>query len=1032
MSIEEDISSRRVSNTFNMLNAKLPPKSWNGDYAKFPAFCMKVRTTLVTLQMVDLLDPEKSVAFCKKNSCLAMMAAAQLLEAIPPKMASVIPIAEQTNFYAIWNRLDQDFDRNRETICGDLRRNLANVKPISDDLKNVSNTILHLDNLYMQLNYMDQEYTDSMKIQKLSELCSMNARAHDVYADVMIQMRKDNKHKCYSEVCSELLNVAAYKAIHQSNSAYSVNATQKKKGKSSERKLNGIPKKYSRSDLPEDTCAYCKEKGHWRNKCPKIGQKETNEEENSTSERKFDFSKQKANTVEIVEDETKSEMKLRSQYHKSLMLDTGASIHTVGNTNVFIPGTMQESNEEIVLANHEKLKVKYKGQVKIALRSEDGSTFLFKITARYHPDLSNLFSTHAFVEELSDLKIKEITNLKWEAFTKRLKITMNKKDYVLKTLAVNGTYWLNNCIEVPKKLSIAKVTKARMQQWHNRLGHSSAERILHNEKLNKDLVIEGKRTLDQNCEACKEQKVVLKSHKGKVLPRSPPASTWHLDTVTITPTSRDGHNYLQVFVNYQRYTMVYPVRTRDSIDQVFKDFMIDAPVRPTHLISDQAPEFRSGKFRDIVRNERMQLKYSPTYDPKANGLVERRNGVVINDASTMLRFAGLPLNQWHVATQYSARISNHMITRRRTKSPVELTTGFPPDISQFYILGCRAYVTIPKERRVQSGKYNLKTVKGWFAGIAPSCTDRTYLVWDDNLNLMPPSREVTFDESLLYGDLHGDGGAVADLNDDVPDGDHSDEDDTSSIVVEDVTKLDMDDLDDESQDQREDMNERVVNVNPPSNRTEKSREENRAKARNIYDRLLKEATETRADHPTAYGDIDYQALERKAQAEARRGQAMTLRSATITGEDSLVEYLSSSIDDPSPKSFKDAMSRSDAEEWMQSIAKEVLVFFSRCIEWVPITEVPEGNTIMRSHMLFKVKIPSMVKKTRWVADGSTMDEDKFEKFAPVAARESIFTVLAISLALKIPVSVFDVSEAFTWGKAKPGTYMFHLIIWKIF
>nr|GEX42123.1 hypothetical protein [Tanacetum cinerariifolium] len=79
--------------------------------------------------------------------------------------------------------------------------------------------------------------------------------------------------------------------------------------------------------------------------------------------------------------------------------------------------------------------------------------------------------------------------------------------------------------------------------------------------------------------------------------------------------------------------------------------------------------------------------------PEQNGVVERRNRILVEVARTMLIFSHAPLSLWAEAIATACYTKNHSIIHRRfNKTPYELIQGRKPNISYLHVFGALCYL----------------------------------------------------------------------------------------------------------------------------------------------------------------------------------------------------------------------------------------------------------------------------------------------------------------------------------------------------
>ncbi|GJZ85323.1 retrovirus-related pol polyprotein from transposon TNT 1-94 [Tanacetum coccineum] len=115
------------------------------------------------------------------------------------------------------------------------------------------------------------------------------------------------------------------------------------------------------------------------------------------------------------------------------------------------------------------------------------------------------------------------------------------------------------------------------------------------------------------------------------------------------------------------------------------------------IIVDEAPDFII-TFLKMIQKVGISHETSVARSPKQNGVVERRNRTLIEDARIMLIYAKALLFLWAEAVATTCYTQNRSIIRlRHGKTPYELLHDKPPDLSFFHVFGALCYLTNDNE-----------------------------------------------------------------------------------------------------------------------------------------------------------------------------------------------------------------------------------------------------------------------------------------------------------------------------------------------
>ncbi|GKD70911.1 retrovirus-related pol polyprotein from transposon TNT 1-94, partial [Tanacetum coccineum] len=143
---------------------------------------------------------------------------------------------------------------------------------------------------------------------------------------------------------------------------------------------------------------------------------------------------------------------------------------------------------------------------------------------------------------------------------------------------------------------------------------------------------------------------------------------------------------------------------------------LKTPVR--RIRTDNRTEFVNQTLREYYEKVRISHETSVDRSPQKNGVIERRNRMLIEAARTMLIYTKALLLLWAEAVATACYIQNRSIIRcRHGKTPYELLYDKLPDLSFFYVFGALCYPTNDSENL---GKLQPKDDIGIFIGYAPT------------------------------------------------------------------------------------------------------------------------------------------------------------------------------------------------------------------------------------------------------------------------------------------------------------------------
>ncbi|GJS28328.1 retrovirus-related pol polyprotein from transposon TNT 1-94 [Tanacetum coccineum] len=253
--------------------------------------------------------------------------------------------------------------------------------------------------------------------------------------------------------------------------------------------------------------------------------------------------------------------------------------------------------------------------------------------------------------------------------------------------------------------------------WHQRLSHLNFDTI---NDLAKNNLVTGlpkfKYHKEHLCPSCEQGKSKRASHPPKPVPNSKQRlHLLHMDLCgPMRIASINGKRYVLVIVDdYSRYTWVHFLRSKDEAPEVIKTFLKRITVllqSPVIIIrTDNGTEFKNQILKEYFDSVGISHQVSFVRTPQQNGVVERKNRMLVEAARTMLIFSRAPLFLWAEAIATAA-------------------------------------LCYPKNDRDDIRKLGAKGDIGFFIGYyADSCD---YRVYNRRTKKLIETKNVTFDELL--------------------------------------------------------------------------------------------------------------------------------------------------------------------------------------------------------------------------------------------------------------------------------------------
>lgn len=650
------------------------------------------------------------------------------------------------------------------------------------------------------------------------------------------------------------------------------------------------------------------------------------------------------------------------------IIDSGASSHMTPKKNLFSEINTNHKSD-VIVANGQVIEAKGIGSVDINVKSGEKSFMTLKLNnVLWVPDLDgNLFSVRKFTSEGNKMKFDhEKVYLERSNETQAIG-TMKQNHYQL-----NEKEW---CMKINDKTN--KEDSACVHQWHRRMAHRNLNDI---QLMGKQGLKIRKCSCSDECEDCMIGKMARKPFPKKSQPKEEV-----LDCIV-----SDVCGYFQVetlnrkryFVTFtdvcSRYCDVVLIREKSEVADVTIQYIERMKTqfgrKPKIFRSDRGTEYTVEKLQLYLRNEGIKFECTVGYAPEQNGIAERKNRTLMEAARCMLSESGLPKNFWGEAVNMANYVTNRMITRATMKTPFEVLFGEEPKWEQLRQFGCEAFVMIPQEKR---RKLDDKSEKMKFVGY--DMQSKGYRMTDGKKVIV--SREVHFLSQPTKKPTENEALQPEEESFDLP------------IFEE---------------------------INEPEEQVQEEIEAASEAGDSDADEDLFESAEEGGTDESEIEELD---VEEEQVQIPRRSARRNLGVPPAY----LQDYARQANNERDPKTYREAISSKNAEEWQEAIQEE-LKSIEQNDTW-ELVDLPKQRKAIGSKFVFKSKTDSngavIRRKARLVARGFTQKygEDYDEVFAPVARSTTFRMLMSIAGAKKYSVKQYDIKTAFLNGILTEELYL---------
>jgi hypothetical protein len=230
----------------------------------------------------------------------------------------------------------------------------------------------------------------------------------------------------------------------------------------------------------------------------------------------------------------------------------------------------------------------------------------------------------------------------------------------------------------------------------------------------------------------------------------------------ILPATPSGGGYFLLLVDDKsRFMWLSVMSTKDQAAAAIKMFQgraeAESGLKLGVLRTDRGGEFTSVEFVEYCAAEGVRRQLTASYSPQQNGVVERRNGMVVAMAQSMLKAKGLLGWFWGEAVNTVVYILNRCPTKSVTgMTPFEAWYGKKPAVHHLKTFGCLAYVrnTTPHLKKLEDRGRKMIFV-GYERGT------KAYRAYDPVTGRVHITRDVIFNEEAQWDWSHDEEGGTA-------------------------------------------------------------------------------------------------------------------------------------------------------------------------------------------------------------------------------------------------------------------------------
>jgi transposase InsO family protein len=421
----------------------------------------------------------------------------------------------------------------------------------------------------------------------------------------------------------------------------------------------------------------------------------------------------------------------------SWIIDSGCTNHMMGEKKMFTSYVKnRDSQDTIIFGDGNQGKVK--GLGKIAITNEHS--------------ISNVFLVESLGYNL--LYVSQLCHMGYNCLFTNIDVSVFRRSDG--SLAFKGVLddnlYLVDFSKENADLDACLIAKTNMGWlWHRRLAHVGMKNL---HKLLKGDHVLGLTDVyfekDRPYAACQVGKQVRSTHHNKnMMTTSRPLELLHMDLFgPVAYLNIRGSKYgLDIVDDFSRFTWVLFLQDKSETQGTLKHFLRRArnefEIKVKKIRSDNGSEFKNLQVEEFLEEEGIKHEFFAPYTPQQNGVVERKNRMLIDMERMMLGEYKTPERFWSEAVNTTCHAINRLYLHRLLKkTSYELLTGNKPSVSYFRVFGSKCYILVKKGR---DSKFAPKAVEGFLLGY--DSNTKAYRVFNKSSGLVEVSSDAVFDET---------------------------------------------------------------------------------------------------------------------------------------------------------------------------------------------------------------------------------------------------------------------------------------------
>ena len=432
------------------------------------------------------------------------------------------------------------------------------------------------------------------------------------------------------------------------------------------------------------------------------------------------------------------------------MMDSGCTNHMYFDREEFTDYFPYHA--AVTVANGANVYTQGRGTVEMEWILQDSTSNIVKVTDVLHvPDLTcGLFSISQATQKGFDINFSGDNCHLYKNNTLVGSAPKVNKTYILSLTHPSALIAIIIQQNVRAMATSLMFNEEAVELWHRRMGHLNETDLKRLVNMSTGIMLTQKPRVRPICEACskaKSQRKVSRRPQREVVEK---LGKVHMDLggPFNVPSINGARYYILLTDQATLRTWCFTYKHKDETYQLFRDWKTQVENESSCKIKtvrfDNGTEFINEDFKSHFKESGIVWEPTVAYTPEQNGLSEVQNRVVMNGVRAMLFDSKLSRYLWSELLHTKVYQKNRSpTTRLQGITPHESWYGEKPYLGHMRIIGCVAWVHIPKEKRK---KLDERSKKCYLVGYEGT---NVFRVWNPATHKVERVSHVDFDESRM-------------------------------------------------------------------------------------------------------------------------------------------------------------------------------------------------------------------------------------------------------------------------------------------